>query len=164
MCGHVANVSRLAASLNMRTRSAGPPSNVRPRSRPFSRSLMADAIGKAGMCLFCFINSATKPEQVSFNELCGNSKHIVFHWKKQGDIEFKNFSRPTTGNSAFMEFLKSQNNSRKINVEKWWIFKNKKMNKRILYIPVKTQILKIRKNSLCQCRKMMNFEKEKINK
>ena len=82
MWGHRANVSRRAASLNMKARSGGDPSKLEgPRSsnRPLSRSLMAEAIGNAGMCLFNFFNSATKPADTTFSVVCGNSMHRVFH-------------------------------------------------------------------------------------
>lgn len=81
MCGHLEKVSRRAASLNMRALplSVVVSSKTRPGSRPFSRSLIADAIDRAGMCLFCFFNSLTSPANTSFNEVCGSSRHIVFH-------------------------------------------------------------------------------------
>lgn len=79
MCGHFEKVSRRVASLNINALSAGPPSNGRPGNRPFNRSLMAEAIGNAGIYLLNLFNSVTNPEHTSFRELCDSSKHTVFH-------------------------------------------------------------------------------------
>lgn len=79
MWGHLENVSLRAASLYINTLSVTPASITRPGSRPLSRSLIAEAIGNAGMCLFCFFKSTTKFEHTSFNAACDNCKHIVFH-------------------------------------------------------------------------------------
>lgn len=79
MCGHLENVSLRAASLYIKTLSAVVLSITILGSRPFNRSLIAEAIGNAGMCLLCFFKSITKFEHTSFSAPCDSSKHIVFH-------------------------------------------------------------------------------------
>lgn len=89
MCGHFEKVSRRVASLNINALSVGSPSNGRPGNRPFSRSLMAEAIGNAGIYRLNLFNSVTNPEHTSFKELCGNSKHTVFHYDENKLLSHK---------------------------------------------------------------------------